>query len=326
MSFRTTHVGSLPRIPNNNLDELEAMVRLQVEAGLDEVNDGEISRSIYFGNVSSLPGFTQEAYPMLWPSGDVIKTPIVSSPIQWYDPDNPDELGMAGREVQRVKACLDKLQVKRRVKVTIPSMTMMQALYPPQGVPDYTLDNYLSICRQLLTDEALKAFAAGADSVQFDAPTLLAFYGAVDLENGLLDRVKGHGTVEVHACWGNYWNTQMDSETPLRKVLPSLLELHTDVLGPLEVFDGVRDWDSVAALNATAGSFTARLAAGIVSVKSRNVEPVSVLKERWDVLYKAYGDRLIASPGCGFASNPESIHSQQSAKRKLTNMCVAVND
>ena len=66
----------------------------------------------------------------------------------------------------------------------------------------------------------------------------------------------------------------------------------------------------------------------IVSVKTRNVEPVQALKERYQALVDIVGaDNAVASPGCGFASAGESrIISLESAKRKLTNLATAVKE
>ena len=65
-----------------------------------------------------------------------------------------------------------------------------------------------------------------------------------------------------------------------------------------------------------------------MSAKTRNVEPVFVLKERYRALVDIVGlDRAVASPGCGFASAGTSkIISIESAIRKLTNMVIAVKE
>ncbi|GAB6943431.1 hypothetical protein JCM14467A_02130 [Vulcanisaeta sp. JCM 14467] len=51
------------------------------------------------------------------------------------------------------------------------------------------------------------------------------------------------------------------------------------------------------------------MALGIVSVKSRNVEPVEVIRKRYEAaLDVVNGDpnKLIVVPGCGFASRPQT--------------------
>ena len=318
-AFPTTVVGSLPRVAGWGAGDYVAAL---VKAGVAEVNDGEYGRGIYFGNVTDLPAFRQGGYPMAWPSGDTIGTPVLQGPLA--APAEPQ----AAREVAAVVAALAGLGVRRRVKVTVPSASMLAFFYPPEPIKGYPRDHYLGDCVEVLAAEAKAAFAAGADSVQFDAPTLLiapreARASLVGLDNELLARTAGLGVREVHACWGNYWNTQVDSTTPLAAVLPALLELRPEVLGPLEVFDGVRDWEAAAQLAEAAGSFTARLAAGVLSVKSRNVEPPEVLRRRSLLLRGAYGPRLVLTSGCGFASNPESIHSFESARRKLANLAEA---
>ncbi|WP_054856928.1 hypothetical protein [Vulcanisaeta sp. JCM 16159] len=126
---RTTHVGSLPRPPNlslQNLDKaIEDVVRMQVEIGLDEINDGEYRRQSFISDLTELPGF--EVTELYWENsaGDRRFIPVILRSIA-YDPSKP----ILAREVEGIKRALDKLGVRRRIKVTILAPSFMARVYP----------------------------------------------------------------------------------------------------------------------------------------------------------------------------------------------------
>lgn len=355
MIFRTTHVGSLPRpgkLDEQNIEEeIFNIVKMQVEAGLDEVNDGEYRRSIFFGDISGLPGFKQHAYPISASAGDEVMVGVVEGKIQ-YDEHSP----IIVKEVAPVKSALDKLGVKRRVKVTMPSLSWMSIFYPdPRVMPSKddnfigksavvvrefypALEDYLNDMKRILINEARAAIDAGADTIQFDSPDLLQFdvygqyYGdkakdrikyAIDINNEVLSELPAEN-LQVHACWGNLMNTQFNTLGHYDLALPELYELKAGTIGPLEVFDGIRDYDELKHFEEYPRPKGINIALGLVSVKTRNVEPVSELRKRYEAAIKVVDeDRLIVSPGCGFASDPTSIHTIEGARRKLTNMVLS---
>ncbi|MEM3243612.1 MAG: hypothetical protein QXW72_04160 [Conexivisphaerales archaeon] len=325
---------------------------MQVETGVDEVNDGEYTRSVFFGDISNLPGFKQNEFSIIASAGDEVKLGVVEGKIQ-YDPSSP----LAAKEVAAVKGALGKLGEKRRVKVSIPSLSWMSIFYPdPKTIPSKdqnfvgkmavvvrefypTVDEYLEDIKRILINEARAAIDAGADTVQFDSPDLLQFdvYGqfyeekereklkwAIGINNEVLESLPG-GSLQVHSCWGNLMNTQFNTLGHYDLALPELYELKAGTIGPLEVFDGMRDYEELKIFENYPRPKGINIALGLVSVKSRNVEPVEEIRRRYEAAIKVIDeDRLIVSPGCGFASDPHSLHSMESARRKLTNMVQAV--
>ena len=139
---------------------------------------------------------------------------------------------------------------------------------------------------RIIVNEAKSAYSAGADTVQFDAPTLLVSASAgkefvrslIRMDNEAVDAVRGLGTTGVHGCFGNGWNTQRDTTSHYDSLLPELFDLHSEILGPFEVFDRIRDFDELRFWKQYRGSLRkgSTLALGLVSVKARNVEPVEV--------------------------------------------------
>jgi 5-methyltetrahydropteroyltriglutamate--homocysteine methyltransferase len=235
----------------------------------------------------------------------------------------------------------------------------MSAFYPDPGAPglapealpivndlhaqveaDYpTMQDYLDDVKGMLLNEAKNTIDAGVDSIQFDSPDLLAFTNPamppevtkaatrwrVDLNNQVLAELPRE-MLEIHACWGNYVNTQIMTLGSITNFLPELYELEVGTIGPFEVFDGLRDFAELEALKAYPVPAGKKLALGIVSVKTRNVEPVEVLRKRYDAAAEIVGpERLVVSPGCGFASELTAVVSIESAKRKLANLVKAVH-
>ncbi|MFQ1020720.1 hypothetical protein [Tardisphaera saccharovorans] len=357
MDYRTTHVGSLPRPPDLNQSNvekaIEEIVKVQIETGVDEVNDGEYRRSIFFGDISGLPGFAHGDLVWTASAGDSVKVAVPVEKIK-YDFSHP----VLGNEVKAIRAVLDKLGVKRRVKVTAPALSLMVSFYPDPSVSPArprealerareqvkkyypTVDDYADEIKAIIINEVRSAFDAGADSVQLDAPEILQFgvYGdyresrskdavrsAVQLNNELLSSIPWE-KIQVHACWGNLRNTQFNTHGHYDGALPELYDLKAGVIGPLEVFDGIRDFDELSYFRDYEPPKDKGLALGLVSVKTRNVEPVEVIRKRYQTAVEATDkDDLVVAPGCGFASDPISIHTLESAKRKLANMVKAVN-
>ncbi len=225
MPALTTHVGSLPRPENLDQQNMEEavfnVVKMQVEIGLDEINDGEYRRAIFFGDITGLPGFRPHVFPITASAGDQVFVSVVESKVQ-YDFSNP----VGSKEVEGVKKVLEKLGVKRRIKISIPSLSWMSIFYPDERtmptndknfiekqamiVKQYypTLDDYLDDMKKIIINEARASIDAGAETVQFDSPDLFQFdvYGqylnkrkkdklieAINLNNEFLEALQKNG-------------------------------------------------------------------------------------------------------------------------------------
>ena len=244
------------------------------------------------------------------------------------------------------------LGVERRVKVTIPSPSHLELFYPNpknpfilpyfrpviieahERVKSYypSVDEYLDELKPIIINEAEAAFKAGANVVQFDSPDISSLKSAfleraVEVNNSVISHFPPE-KMELHICWGNYENTQVNTTGCFKDMLPAIYDLKVGTLGPLEIFDGIRDHKEIKIFKEFPPKPSQRICAGIVSVKTRNVEPVEVLKERYEMLMETVGpERAAASPGCGIASAGASrIISLESARRKLINLVKAVKE
>jgi len=131
--FSTTHVGSLLRpeyllnafseysagkLPREDFEKIletavRSVVKAQVKTAIDEVNDGEYNRLIFFGGLTSLPGFAPNMFPLEFSASDVYRQPMVTGKIE-YNARNP----AIALEVGKVKDALKELNSQKRVKVT----------------------------------------------------------------------------------------------------------------------------------------------------------------------------------------------------------------
>jgi 5-methyltetrahydropteroyltriglutamate--homocysteine methyltransferase len=235
----TTHVGSLPR-PNHLVtlvegqdqqqigrnDEFErqvteavqAVVHTQLDAGLDIVNDGEMSKVSYATYVTErLTGFDGASRPLprgpveaalfpdfyrtLMASAGTIKRPVCTGPITW-------------RGDALVQRDIANLQVA--VQGVTPVEAFMTAA-SPGIVCDYLENDYYPNAEAYLfaVADAMKheyrAIVEAGLILQLDAPDLTAAWHAdfraaaemhVEAMNHALDGIP-EDKVRLHLCWGN---------------------------------------------------------------------------------------------------------------------------
>ncbi|MGH7313430.1 MAG: cobalamin-independent methionine synthase II family protein, partial [Candidatus Rokuibacteriota bacterium] len=265
-----THTGSLPRPPDLNalLERLDAgtapdpgafearvrravadVVRMQVEAGVDIVNDGEqgkVGYSTYvrhrltgFGGKSAVPAradwadFPEAAARAERPS--TISRPTCDGPIDWKDRT------AVPKDVENLKAALKEAQ---------PTEAFMTAASP--GVIAHFLKNehypsreaYLARLVDVMKEEYDAIHRAGF-VLQVDCPDLamgrhLAF---ADLSNAEFVKIAAANVealnhalrdippdrLRMHLCWGNYEGPH-HRDIPLRELLAVVLKARPQAL------------------------------------------------------------------------------------------------
>lgn len=376
-----THVGSGPR-PKSLLmakteydkgelteEEFEAIlnihvrqaVRIQLEAGLKQVNDFEFGRFVtYFGNITGLKGFRQNVYPMKWPSGDVIMQAMLEGEIE-YD----EEHSISVIEVGRVKSFLEEIGSDAKIKVTVPAPGMVEGNYPSlQAIKAFTpidpaveatiaeleakvknyypsLLDYLKEIARIVINEVKGAIKAGASVIQLDSPDWIGYAGPdvpesvaaeaferkLSTSNLVLSEIPPSVETHYHICWGNVSNALLVTAGSYRtnKMLDFLYKLKVDVLGPLMVCDNLRDDVFLKDFQESPPPQEMGLAIGILDKSTRTLEPVEVLVKRARPYAELVGfDRLYLAPSCGFESGVGySIHDLTVVSRKLTNLVKA---
>ncbi|HVC32383.1 MAG TPA: cobalamin-independent methionine synthase II family protein [Chloroflexota bacterium] len=294
---------------------VDEAIRLQEEAGLDVLTDGEQRRYAFFGHlVDALEGFDKLggwAIPFHDEQGGelVFQRPVVVEKLRW-------RRGMCAEEFTYVRARTD-----RPAKVTLVSTQQAAAYYDPRrSAGAYpTRDAYLADLVDLTRHEIEELIRLGCTYVQIDAPQ----YGAlldpamregyrqrgndvdemidrtIELDNAVLDGFDRQGvTFGLHICRGNnqsmfYASGGYDpiAERVFRKTRfhRFLLEYDDERSGTFAPLRFLPE-DRVVVL-------------GLVTTKKPRVETEDELERRIEAAAKVVPlERLALSPQCGFAS------------------------
>jgi len=299
---------------------VDAAVRLQEDAGLEVVTDGEMRRMSFQSQlVEAVDGFGQvDLDAFLW--GDWHSEALGDQAIA-----RPDRLGVVGRLRPRRHLTAEEFtylraRTSRVPKVTLASPGLYANLWSPELSGDAypTLDEFLADVVRLYRDEVDELVRLGATYVQLDAPhyPLLvdpkwrAFYEGrgwslerwlaqgLDLDNAV---IAGHPgvTFGLHLCRGNQmsrWLVAGSYEPIARQVFGRthaqrlLLEYDDERSGSFEALRSVPE-DKMVVL-------------GLVTTKSSHRETVEELAERIQAAGRYVElERLALSPQCGFASS-----------------------
>ncbi len=198
--------------------EVIAAIRLQEDAGIDVVTDGEQRRYAFFGHlVDSFEGFDKEggwAIPFRDEKGEelVFKRPVVVEKLRW-------RRSMCGEEWTFVRAV-----AKRPGKVTMISAQQAAAYYDPEKSKGAykTRDEYLADIVNISRREVEELVRLGCTYIQIDAPQYAALLDpkmrdgyrqrgsdpeelidrCIELDNAI---IHGHPgvTFAMHICRGN---------------------------------------------------------------------------------------------------------------------------
>jgi 5-methyltetrahydropteroyltriglutamate--homocysteine methyltransferase len=299
---------------------VDAAVRLQEEAGLEVVTDGEMRRlSFQSGLPDAVDGFGEvplEAY--LWGEWHGEEAGERSTP-------RPAGLGVRAPLRRRRHATAEEFAYLRGRAHAIPKVTLTSpSLYANLWSPEHSLDAYRTLdafledVAALLREEVAELARLGCTYVQLDAPhypllvdpATRGFYErqgwdvdrwldrGIELDNHVM---RGHPgvTFGFHLCRGNQgsrWLAAGGYEPIARRVFAGieahrlLLEYDDDRSGSFEPLAEVPD-DRMVVL-------------GLVTTKSPHRETVDQLERRVADAARHVGlERLAISPQCGFATS-----------------------
>jgi 5-methyltetrahydropteroyltriglutamate--homocysteine methyltransferase len=344
-----THVGSLPRGDRLNdlligaesgeevgARALEAeiesrvgeVIRRQLAAGVDIINDGEQGRVGFqtyvaqrmsgYGGVSDRrrprehTDFPQYAamlagrFPRL---GKQFNAPQAQQEVKYRD------LSSIRAEIDRLKrqaAAADKPLSDCFMTAPSPgivSTTLLNAYYPSR-------EAYLTVLARELAHEYRAIHEAGL-ILQIDAPDLamdrhIMFQDLTEEE--FIETCEAHvaainlgltgippDRVRLHCCWGN-WDGPHTHDIPLAAILPVLAEAR---VGALSIeFANPRHQHEYDALRRARLPDRLLVLPGVIETTSNIVEHPEVVARRIEEAVAAVGDRerVIASTDCGFGS------------------------
>ena len=300
------------RIEDRAVDDA---IRLQEEAGLDVVTDGELRRYAFFGHlIEALDGFDKLggwAIPFHDDHGGelVFKRPVVVDKLRW-------RRSMCAEEWTYLRA-----RATRRGKTTLISSQQAAAYYDPdKSAAAYpTRDAYLADVVDLTRREVEELVRLGCTYIQIDAPQYAALLdpalregyrqrgsdpdrlidACIEMDNAVIGTHPGV-TFGLHICRGNNQSMFYASGgyEPIARVFRRsrferfLLEYDDARSGGLEPLAAMPD-DRTVVL-------------GFVTTKTARLESVDELRRRvLEATRFIPLERLALSPQCGFASTME---------------------
>jgi 5-methyltetrahydropteroyltriglutamate--homocysteine methyltransferase len=314
------------RVEDRAVDEA---VRLQEEAGLDVLTDGEMRRYAFFGHlVEALDGFDKLggwAIPFHDEAGRelVFKRPVVVEKLRW-------RRGMCAEEFTYLRA-----RTRRPAKVTLVSTQQAAAYYDPEkSAGAYpTRDAYLADLVDLTRREIEELIRLGCTYIQIDAPQYAALLDpemregyrrrgsdvdemidrTVELDNAVVDGFDAQGvTFGLHICRGNNQSMFYASggyDPVAERVFGRtrfhrfLLEYDDERSGTFEPLRLVPE-DRVVVL-------------GLVTTKKPRLETEDELARRIEEAARVVPlERLAVSPQCGFASTWEGNRIPPEVQRR----------
>jgi 5-methyltetrahydropteroyltriglutamate--homocysteine methyltransferase len=358
--FRADHVGSLLRpaklqqarmqrlrknITAERLREIEdesvrAVVKLQEDAGLEGITDGELRRDYWHLDFLTAIGgvmFEEGHNPLKWHRADGVQ-------LEWVPPEVKVTARLSRPHPIQLKDFeFLKSATGHTAKVCIPSPSMMivqggekiidRNVYPDrdQFFTDLSRAYAAEIadlakagCRYLQLDDTFLAFLCddkiGAAMGRSNEDThKMARLSARLINDAIKDRPQDMA-VCIHLCRGNYqssWLSQGGYD-PIAEIL--LGEIAVD--GYFLEYDDERS-GSFAPLRFLPKS--KKVVLGIVSSKFAALEPKDALKRRIEEAAKVVPlEQLAISPQCGFSSTAEGNVVSEDDERKKLQLCVGV--
>ncbi len=339
----TTHTGSLPR-PSDLLPLLAAaeagtadasrlhtrvrsavaeVVRKQIEAGVDVVNDGEASKPSYSTYVKDrLTGFNGEAdvmsiadladYPEFGERFarqgvlETLKRPACTAPITYKNND------AVNRDIADLKAAIaDSKPVEAFLTAASPgviSIFLGNHYYKTHeaylaALADAMKAEYHAIHQAgLILQVDCPDFAMGRH-IQFPDATVAEFrkYLALHIEalNHALAGIP-EDRVRIHLCWGNYEGPH-HRDIPIREIIDLVFQVHASGLS----YEGANprhehEWAVFKELKLPAGKV---LIPGVIDSTNNYIEHPELIAQRICNLAGVVGrENVIAGSDCGFAT------------------------
>jgi len=308
-------------------------IRLQEQAGLDVVSDGEWRRRHYVGEfLRRIGGF--ERVRKFEHQGESKLTDVV---VRRMDAREPVFARDAEFLVKNTDRC---------TKFALPSPFLIAIRYWHR---DYsadaypTLEHFLQALTQIIGAEARALAQAGVDIVQLDDPALTYFCDrrltsqsgdihderlrrewdidrqfpqAIDAINAITERLPCE--VHLHCCHSVY-KRQSDVVGDYKPILPRLAGAKIDRINLEFAYQQTGDVEDLTLLPAGID-----VGMGVVDVRSarlQSVEEIAAIAEAGAKIVDA--KRIALNPDCGFAPDAGEPPTIDEAFEKLRRMCVA---
>jgi len=327
-------------------DAVDAALRLQDEAGVDVVTDGEMRRlSFQSQMLAAVDGFGDwDLDAFLW--GEWRGDAAVGDLTVERPPLAATEKLRRRRFLSAEELTYARGRTDRILKVTLPSPTLFTSYWDPDRSRDAypTLDGFVADVAQILREEVEELVRLGATYVQLDAPHYPMLidpgYRAVyeqrgwpadhmlewglEWDNFVVDGHPPHVTFGFHLCRGNQgsrWLVEGGYDWLAGRIFPRihanrlLLEYDDERSGGFEPLRAVPE-DKLAVL-------------GLVTTKTGRCETVDELSARLrEASEHCPLERLALSPQCGFATsvmgNAITVDDERAKLRVIAETAAAV--
>lgn len=351
-TFYTHGIGSLPRpqvvrdllarkrdVPAEafarTLDDLVLFaIRLQEQAGLDVVSDGEWRRSQYIREfLDRVGGF--ERCRRFSHQGETKLTDVVVRRMTADD------------SVFREDARFLRAHTDRVTKFALPSPFLIAVRYwhEDHSRPAYpTIQHFLDHLAEILAREAAALVEVGIDIVQLDDPALTYFCDRrltegdpADIHDerlrrtwdvdrqfpealAAINRVAERLRAEVHLhCCHSVYKRRSDVSGDYKPILPRLADAKIDRVNLEFAYPGTGDVSDLALLPASLG-----LGMGVVDVRGEHLQTVEQIEALADTGARIVGPARIAlNPDCGFAPDAGEPPTIDEAYEKLCRLVAA---
>jgi 5-methyltetrahydropteroyltriglutamate--homocysteine methyltransferase len=348
--FHTHGIGSLPRprfvrdllarrdelsadVLQRTLDDcVRFAIRLQEQAGLDVVTDGEWRRAQYIREyLLRLGGF--ERVRKFTHQGETKFTEVVVRRIERTDPVFRDDALFLVENTDRI------------TKFALPSPFLIAVRYWHE---DYsrdaypTFEHFLEHLGEILANEARAIADAGIDIVQIDDPALtyfcdrelmtgqgshderlrrdwdidLQFPRAIDAINRVATAMKAE--VHLHCCHSVY-KRRSDVRGNYRPILPRLADAKVDRVNLEFAYSGTGEFDDLRFLPSHL-----KVGMGVVDVRGEKLQTIEEIES-----LAAAGARIVdpsriaLNPDCGFAPDAGEPPTIDEAYEKLVRLVAA---
>jgi 5-methyltetrahydropteroyltriglutamate--homocysteine methyltransferase len=342
--FLTTHTGSLPRpealiramfakeegVPVDSAalkarirDAVAAIVKKQVEAGIDLVNDGEMSKPSYATYIKDrLNGFGGTSQPLVYqdlvafpdlarrvfgdPGRSRRKTPGCNAPVSLRDPT------AAAADVENLKAALKPVTVEGAF-ISAASPGVISLFFHNGHYPSH--EAYLFAIAEAMRAEYESVAKAGF-VLQLDCPDLAmgrhiqyAHLGIEDFKKQARLHIEAlnHAIanipaeqVRLHLCWGNYEGPH-HCDVPLKDIIEVVFQAKASGLS----FEAANprhahEWTVFEAVKLPPGKV---LIPGVLESKTNFIEHPDLIAQRIGRYAKLVGrENVIAGSDCGYGT------------------------
>jgi 5-methyltetrahydropteroyltriglutamate--homocysteine methyltransferase len=323
-------------------EAVDAALRLQEEAGLDVVTDGEMRRLSFQSQMTAaVDGFDDwDLNAFLWGEwkSDQVGDLTVERPALAVTRPLRRRRFLSAEEFTYARGRTDRV-----LKVTLPSPTLFTQFWDPDKSRDAypTVDEFVADVAKILREEVEELVRLGATYVQIDAPhypmlidpryrEIYEQHGwsrlewSLDWDNFVFDGHPAHVTFSFHLCRGNQgsrWLVEGGYDWLAERIFPRIhahrlmLEYDDERSGGFEPLRSVPE-DKLVVL-------------GLVTTKTGRRESVEELAARIEQAAAFVPlERLALSPQCGFATsvigNALTVEDERAKLRVIAETAAAV--